>query len=318
MSFQQSQKCETKALQGTQELLRGNLQKAWLHFQSACDSGCQNKSSVHIGFGGIYEKQYFFDKAFAAFDYAISCDPFSPQAYNNRGRMYLITQQIKLALLDFQKTIKLQPNNARAYFNLGGVYLQQKHLEKSLMFFQKAKELGYTPADQVILDVKKQISTPTYRAETVPLSAEEEQMSNAFILAKFAYSTCGRNLELSVSEKKQFFGLHIKKETLIQRNWDTSIEKLYEFDKDRYQGERLGATLEFFKPSNFLIRIISLSPDLEELSLWKKHPIKGVPHNTFSKIDKHTWQLRQELLSDKLLEIIETGIVKKSGNTLIY
>lgn len=103
MSIQKPQKCETAILQGIQEFQQGNLKKAWILLQSACDNGCQNRGEVHIAFGGIYEKWNFVDKAFAAFDYAITCNPLLPQAYNNRGRMYLMTKQVELAFLDFEK-----------------------------------------------------------------------------------------------------------------------------------------------------------------------------------------------------------------------
>ncbi|MEW6083004.1 MAG: tetratricopeptide repeat protein [Chloroflexota bacterium] len=318
MFNKQPAECELVASQALQELQQGNLQKAWLLLQASYERGCHDKGIVHIGFGGIYEKQNTLDKAYAAFDYAVYCDP-SPQAYNNRGRISLMAEQSEAAILDFKETIKLQPDNARAYFNLGGVYMQQNLPEKSLPFLHKAMELGYAPSKQAILDVQKQIANPGIRKVAgEQQSPEKQQISNVFLLAKFAYRTCGRNLQLSLTNESSLFGLRSEQKISTQVIWDTTIEKLHEFDKSGFQGERVGATLEFFEPSNFLIRITTPSPDTHELSLWKKKKIGGVPNDTYVKQIEHTWRGQQSALLEKLTEILKAGIIKKQGRTLVY
>lgn len=217
-----------------------------------------------------------------------------------------------------KKTIRLQPNNARAYFNLAEAHLQQRKFEKVLPLLEKAEELGYSPAHKAILDVQKQLSAPTDYAEPVQLSPEEEQIPSAFLLAKFAYHVCGRSLDFSLSQKRKLFGLHKKEEFVMRKKWDTKIEKLYVFNKDGFLAEEIGATLEILGPSSFLIRITPLSPGKKRLSLWKKKNIENVPNDTYVDVKEHAWEIRDDLLLEKLFDLIREGILRKESGTLIY
>lgn len=306
------------------EIQRGNLEKAWLRLQLAYESGGKNNASVHVGFGIVYDRdQKTMDKAFAAYNYAVTCNPALPQAYSNRGRVLLMAGELDEAMNDFQKAIQLQPENVRGYFNIGGVYLQRNEPEKSLEYFEKALKLGYAPAQQALDRAKMQILTKQASPNVLAFMPPDQRefLKCTLLLANFAYQHHGPSQKLTVVNTS---GTSNQKEEIQSAIvWSTAIENFGSTDGKAFKKPEMGATLEMFTPSRFLIRITRPSQDYQ-LTLIGIYPnpgpqkkFAGMPDEIYGQQKEHNWLLPYEMLAPKLAELVKTGVFKKNEHGLI-
>jgi len=91
-----------------------------------------------------------FESALADTEKAIKINPWEAAAYNNRGRIYVISggghnlqeDVINKALSDFNKAIELNPNYPDAYCNRANIYLKKRDIQNAINDCTKAIELS--------------------------------------------------------------------------------------------------------------------------------------------------------------------------------
>jgi len=91
-----------------------------------------------------------FDCALSDVEDAIRINQWEAAAYNNRGRIYVLSgggrnlpeDVINKALSDFSKAIELNPNYSDAYCNRANMYLKKKEIQNAINDCTKAIELS--------------------------------------------------------------------------------------------------------------------------------------------------------------------------------
>lgn len=77
---------------------------------------------------------------------AVSKNPGSPMAFNNRGAAYQNRGEDNKAVADYTRAITLKQDYANAYMNRGNIYLKQKLFDQAIADFTKAIDLKYANA----------------------------------------------------------------------------------------------------------------------------------------------------------------------------
>jgi len=111
--------------------------------------------------GKVHAKMGQFDRAIKDYDKAISLNEKYIKAYINRGVVLYETNQYPDALKDFNQAIVLKPDYANAYLNRGLVNYQMDRQDNACKDFTKACELGecegsdWAKKNNICKDVKK-------------------------------------------------------------------------------------------------------------------------------------------------------------------
>jgi tetratricopeptide (TPR) repeat protein len=87
--------------------------------------------SKQLSLGGL-------DRAIAEFTQAITLDPKSAAAYNNRGLAYHRKRDLDRAIADFTQAIPLDPKFAVSYYNRGNVYADKGDHDRAITDFNQA------------------------------------------------------------------------------------------------------------------------------------------------------------------------------------
>ena len=89
-----------------------------------------------------YQQQY--ESAIEDYNRAVEFNPFSAEAYFNRGNAYTYLGVYDLAIEDYNRAIKLNPRSAEVYFNnnRGVAYKSLGQYWQALSDFQRAIELN--------------------------------------------------------------------------------------------------------------------------------------------------------------------------------
>ena len=90
------------------------------------------------------EKISEYDRAIRDYTSAIEIDEYFPQAWYNRGRLYLFQKRYAEAISDFEKTLKLIPQMANAKNNIGVIHVQQGNLDRAKGDFADAIRINST------------------------------------------------------------------------------------------------------------------------------------------------------------------------------
>lgn len=92
--------------------------------------------------GKVHAKMGQFDRALKDYDTAVKLDPDYVRAYNNRGVVLYETNQYDEALKNYNQAIVLNPGYATAYLNRGLANYQMDRMDRACKDFEKACELG--------------------------------------------------------------------------------------------------------------------------------------------------------------------------------
>lgn len=147
---------------------QGNWTQAQEVLQKAIDKKKDN-SQLHNELAFVYMKRGYFDLAFTEVSLAISLDPYSTEAYYNRGSLYYKRTEYANAKIDFEKVIELDKNNPNAYNNLGLIYQFLNNNDEALKNYKRAVEIN--PADPTF---HLNLSILYYNMGNIKLSKEEE------------------------------------------------------------------------------------------------------------------------------------------------
>ena len=296
------------------EIQNGNVQKAWLYLQTAEDAHC-TMGGMHVGFGSCYELYQEFDKALAAFHYAIEVDP-SSFAYNNRGRIYLMIGDLEKAMVDFVQTVELQPDNARAHYNMGSVYAQQNKFDQAEHHFKISASQNYPLAHEAIGVLQKQMAD---KSEANPFISPVKKVADGYgqplveallVLSKFAYATLGCDRRFQPVEKKRFFGLGGKRTVLEdERYWTCNIEELFMVDTKGYQGNQSGVTLEIKQSQRIILRLVPHSHEHYKLLVGTEHQFDGVKNDMFAMNQEKIYFVHLSEVETKIHQLIEDRIL---------
>ena len=100
--------------------------------------------------GILYLAQERYGEAVEDFTMALERSPDRSRIFNLRGLAYEKLGDWPKAREEYSQAISADQANAEAYFNLGRVYLHNDELKAALLSYQKAKELGWKPAEEVL------------------------------------------------------------------------------------------------------------------------------------------------------------------------
>jgi Flp pilus assembly protein TadD len=101
-----------------------------------------NSAAAFNDRGKVHVKMGQYDRALKDYDAAIKIDPKFVSAYSNRGVVSYETNQYGQAVKDFNKAIVLNPSYAIAYLNRGLANFQMDRIDRACKDFTKACELG--------------------------------------------------------------------------------------------------------------------------------------------------------------------------------
>lgn len=151
------------------------------------------------------------DDARRAFDELLTRYPNDPNAHYSFG-VFMIPQDIEMALKEFQRTTELDPNHQPALVQMAFEYLKRREFERALPLAEKSVQLapGMYPARNVFGRVLLELGQPARAIEQleegVRLAPGSPEMH--FALAK-AYARVGRKEE-AVRENEIFKKLQEK------------------------------------------------------------------------------------------------------------
>ncbi|MCZ7380031.1 MAG: tetratricopeptide repeat protein [Candidatus Methanoperedens sp.] len=80
---------------------------------------------------------------------AIELNPKYAEAYNNRGAVYIYSNEFDKAIKDYNKAIELDPKFASGYQNLAEMYILRNKHNDSLAVAQKSLEISKEIIDRV-------------------------------------------------------------------------------------------------------------------------------------------------------------------------
>jgi tetratricopeptide (TPR) repeat protein len=91
----------------------------------------------------------------ADLNHALSLDNQNAYLYYNRGCLYALRQDYRLAIEDFTRAVTIDVNMAEAYYNRGICAIYQKKTEAGIADLSKAGELGLYTAYSIIKKYRK-------------------------------------------------------------------------------------------------------------------------------------------------------------------
>ena len=111
-------------------------------YYNAAISKNPNSVFAYNNRGAIYHNKGFIDKAIIDYTKAIELLPDYASAYNNRGNAYFTQRLFDKAINDYNKAIELKWEDANTYNNRGAAYSHKGLFDKACPDFKKAEELG--------------------------------------------------------------------------------------------------------------------------------------------------------------------------------
>ena len=106
-----------------------------------------------------FEKKTDFYQAIRDYTSAIEMDEYFPQAWYNRGRLYLLQERYDEAISDFEQILKLVPQMANARNNIGVIHAKLGNLEQAKRDFDDARRINST--NEVVQENLKLIGSMT-------------------------------------------------------------------------------------------------------------------------------------------------------------
>ena len=98
--------------------------------------------------GAAYLRLGAHDKAFDAFDRALSMDPDNADAHNGKGIVFTHRRQYTEAVEQYQKALQLDPDRGGYHINLAITHHLQGRREEALSEYRRAVELDAAYRDQ--------------------------------------------------------------------------------------------------------------------------------------------------------------------------
>jgi hypothetical protein len=95
-------------------------------------------ASNYFSRGHTYTNHFYYQKALADFQNALSLNPNMPAAHNYIGYLYMGKKKYKEAEKHFLRAIELSPNFSKPYFNLAVIYYYKKDFDQALEYINKA------------------------------------------------------------------------------------------------------------------------------------------------------------------------------------
>lgn len=93
-----------------------------------------------------------FQKAMEDYNKAIELNPLSANSYMGRGIIKMdVMKNFEEAIKDYDKAISINPRFAQAYYNRGLAELRSGNIAEACIDFKKVKQLGFSRADELIL-----------------------------------------------------------------------------------------------------------------------------------------------------------------------
>lgn len=87
-----------------------------------------------------FAKKGNIDKAFEIFENAIKLYPDSPGPYANRGNIYRMRQEYKLALSDYSRSLELKADDLYVLYSRANTYLDSENFESAISDYTKIIE----------------------------------------------------------------------------------------------------------------------------------------------------------------------------------
>ncbi len=141
-------------------LERGNLAKAEELFIRAIKNPEGNRfAQPHYNLGNLFRDTGRLDEAIEQYEKAIKIDPNFPFAYQNLS-VLLINNKKDLAggAKVLEELKKIQPGNSRIYYNLGLIYLATNNIDLAIENFEKGLDLASGRDPEVEQAIKKILS----------------------------------------------------------------------------------------------------------------------------------------------------------------
>lgn len=96
---------------------------------------------MHVNKGLQLKEQGRYNEALHHYNIAIKIYNQIAEAYNNRGVIFLIDNQLNLAEKDFRQTIQYKPELPDPYFNLGNIAMRKNDNQKAIELYTQAIKL---------------------------------------------------------------------------------------------------------------------------------------------------------------------------------
>lgn len=89
------------------------------------------------------------DLALEDFDRALELNPFFVEAFVNRARTHLMSEEYARAKADLMEALKLAPGDMEALVSMSAVYSLEDNVEKACQYMNMALEAGFRELDVV-------------------------------------------------------------------------------------------------------------------------------------------------------------------------